>query len=103
MRFPSLSCAAALGASTMLLAGAALAAPAESPSHVFAGKDLFGLQYASDPQIRRDGRMVAYVRVSFDIMSDRARRSIWVVDLDTGTETPLASGPGSTHSPRWSP
>ncbi|MBV8805685.1 MAG: S9 family peptidase, partial [Sinobacteraceae bacterium] len=80
-------------------------APAESPSHLFEGKDIFSLQYVSDPQIRPDGRAVAYVRVSYDIMTDRPRRSIWLVDLDTGSQTPLVAGPGSgsSYSPRWSP
>jgi dipeptidyl aminopeptidase/acylaminoacyl peptidase len=84
-------------------ASAAGAAPAESPSHVFEGKDLFSLQCVTDPQIRPDGHVVAYVRVSYDIMTDRPRRSIWLVDADTGTQTPLATGPGSSYSPRWSP
>jgi dipeptidyl aminopeptidase/acylaminoacyl peptidase len=87
----------------VLAAGTAFAAPAESPSHVFEGKDIFSLQYVSDPQIRPDGRAVAYVRVSYDIMTDRPRRSIWLVDLDAGSQTPLATGPGSSYSPRWSP
>ena len=83
--------------------GAAGAAPAESPSPVFEGKDLFSLQCVTDPQIRSDGHIVAYVRVSYDIMTDRPRRSIWLVDPDTGTQTPLATGSGSSDSPRWSP
>jgi dipeptidyl aminopeptidase/acylaminoacyl peptidase len=83
--------------------GVASAAPAESPSHVFEGKDIFSLQCVTDPQIRPDGHVVAYVRVSYDIMTDRPRRSIWLVDADTGTQTPLAAGPGSNYSPRWSP
>src|SRR5262245_35163506 len=96
MRLLSFACLA-------LAAGAVCAAPAESPSHVFEGKDLFSLQCVTDPQIRPDGRVVAYVRVSYDIMTDRPRRSIWLVDVDTGGQTPLASGPGSSYSPRWSP
>jgi len=70
---------------------------------VFEGKDLFSLQCVTDPQIRPDGRVVAYVRVAYDIMTDRPRRSIWLVDLDTRAHTPLAGGSGSSHSPRWSP
>ena len=46
---------------------------------------------------------IAYVRVSFDIMTDRARRSIWLVDVDSGLQTPVATGAGSSYSPRWSP
>ena len=61
----------------VLAAAAAAAAPPEVPARLFTGQDLFGLQVASDPQIRPDGAVVAYTRVSHDIMSDRARRSIW--------------------------
>jgi Tol biopolymer transport system component len=84
------------------LAAPAIAAPLDAPSRVFQGGDLFGLQYASDPQIRPDGRVVAYVRVSFDVMTDRARRSIWLVDTETGEQTPLVTGAGSHTAPRWS-
>jgi dipeptidyl aminopeptidase/acylaminoacyl peptidase len=87
----------------LVAAGTVAAAPAESPSPVFEGRDLFSLQCVTDPQIRPDGHMIAYVRVSYDIMTDRPRRSIWLVDADTGTQTPLATGAGSSYSPRWSP
>ncbi len=97
MRLASFSCTALLAAS------AVFAAPAQSPSPVFEGKDLFALQCVTDPHIRPDGRMVAYVRVAYDIMTDRPRRSIWLVDTDTGTQTPLVTGPGASYSPRWSP
>ena len=85
------------------VAGTAGAVPADSPSHVFEGKDIFSLQCVTDPQIRPDGHVVAYVRMTYDIMTDRPRRSIWLVDADTGAQTPLATGPGSSSSPRWSP
>ena len=85
------------------VAGTAGAVPADSPSHVFEGKDIFSLQCVTDPQIRPDGHVIAYVRMTYDIMTDRPRRSIWLVDADTGAQTPLATGPGSSSSPRWSP
>jgi dipeptidyl aminopeptidase/acylaminoacyl peptidase len=84
------------------LATPAIAAPLDAPSRVFQGGDLFGLQYASDPQIRPDGRVVAYVRVSFDVMTDRARRAIWLIDAETAEQTPLVTGAGSHTAPRWS-
>ena len=86
----------------LLIAGSASAAPLEAPNRSFRGADLFGLQYASEPQIRPDGRVVAYVRGSFDIMTDRARQSIWLIDIETGEQTPLVAGAGSHTSPRWS-
>jgi dipeptidyl aminopeptidase/acylaminoacyl peptidase len=83
--------------------GAVMAAPAEAPSPTFQGRDLFALQWATDPQIRPDGRSVAYVRRAYDVMTDSSRRSIWVVDADTGLQSPLVAGSGSHLSPRWSP
>lgn len=87
----------------LAVASSSGAVPAVSPSHVFEGKDIFSLQCVTDPQIRPDGHVVAYVRMSYDIMTDRPRHSIWLVDTDTGAQTPLATGPGSSSSPRWSP
>ena len=83
--------------------GPLAAAPADSNSPLFEGRDIFGLQWASDPQIRPDGRTVAYVRNSNEVMTDQARRSIWIVDIAMGTQSPLVSGTGSHFSPRWSP
>lgn len=81
----------------------ALAAPANGPSRVLTGADLFKLEAAADPQISPDGKTIVYVRRSNDIMSDRTRASIWSIDVASGTQTPLISGPGSHGQPRWSP
>ena len=65
---------------TCLAAPAALAAKAaDAPNPTFTGRDLFDLSAASDPQVSPDGRFVAYVRRSADIMTDKARSSIWLV------------------------
>ncbi|WP_422060989.1 prolyl oligopeptidase family serine peptidase [Sphingopyxis sp.] len=73
------------------------------PQHRFTGEDLFDLSIAADPQISPDGRHIAYVRRSNDIMSDRAVGSIWLIDTQTGDEVPIAAQDGSAFSPRWSP
>jgi dipeptidyl aminopeptidase/acylaminoacyl peptidase len=87
----------------LALAGVSAAALGQdAPSRVFTGADLFDLEQASDPQISPDGRQVAYVRRSGDVMADRMRSSIWLVDVATGEQRPLAAGPGSHSSPRWS-
>ena len=78
------------------------AAPAEAPSKFFEGRDLFALQVATDPQIHPDGKVVAYTRVSYDVMKDKGRSSIWIVDTQSGVQTPLVSGAGDHSSPRWS-
>jgi dipeptidyl aminopeptidase/acylaminoacyl peptidase len=86
----------------LLVALPSFAAPPAAPSARFEGRDLFSLQYASDPQIRPDGKAIAYVRVSFDVMTDRARQAIWLIDVASGEQTPLVAGAGSHSSPRWS-
>jgi len=85
------------------LAPPAAATPATGPSRYFTGSDLFNLEWASDPQISPDGRTIAYVRQSNDIMSDKARRTIWLVDVATAQQRPLLAGSGAYFSPRWSP
>lgn len=87
----------------VLLALHAHAAPAEGPSRAFTGEDLFRLEVATDPQIAPDGRSVVYVRRSNDIMTDRARNTLWIIDVPAGTQAPLVAGPGSHMQPRWSP
>ena len=82
--------------------GAVIAAPTDAPNPSFTGADLFNLSAASDPQISPDGRWVAYVRRSNDVMTDRARSTIWLIDAATGDERPLVTGTGSHSSPRWS-
>lgn len=70
---------------------------------VFTADDVFEMEYANDPQVSPDGSRIAYVRTSMDIMTDRARLTIWVVDADGGNHRPLVSGQGNFSSPRWSP
>ena len=79
------------------------AGPAPGPSRTFDAHDLFGLEVAADPQISPDGRRIAYVRRSGDIMTDRMRSAIWLIDVASGEQAPLVAGPGSHFSPRWSP
>jgi len=84
-------------------AGAVSAQVADGPSKTFGARDLFGLQMATDPQMRPDGGAVAYVRAANDIMTDRAQRSIWLVDTATGVQTPLVADEATNLAPRWSP
>lgn len=94
-----------LAAATVALAisGVALAQVPREPVTVFTASDVFRLESASNPQILPDGKLVAYVRVSGDIMADRFRRSIWVVDETGANHWPLAQGKGNYSSPVWSP
>jgi dipeptidyl aminopeptidase/acylaminoacyl peptidase len=83
---------------TGLICGVAQAAP-----HVLEPQDLFRMQWATDPQIRGDGAQIVYAREANDIMTDRLVKSLWLIDVATGAQTPLATGAGSNSSPRWSP
>ncbi len=87
----------------VLLAGSAGAAPAEHASRTLRGEDLFNLQAAADPQIAPDGKSVVYVRHSNDIMTDRARSTLWSIDIASGAQVPLAAATGMQMQPRWSP
>jgi dipeptidyl aminopeptidase/acylaminoacyl peptidase len=65
--------------------------------------DVFQLEYADDVQISPDGSRIVYVRVSHDIMTDRTRRNLWIVNADGSNNRPLRSEVKSFSSPRWSP
>ena len=65
--------------------------------------DVFQLEYADDVQISPDGSRIVYVRVSHDIMTDRARRNLWIVNADGTNNRPLRSEAKNFSSPRWSP
>ena len=69
----------------------------------FNPRDVFELEYATDPQVRPGGAQVAYVRRSNDIMTDRSRSNIWLVAPDGSEHRPLLSGIANFSSPRWSP
>jgi dipeptidyl aminopeptidase/acylaminoacyl peptidase len=98
----SMSPLAILFAATAISAPA-LAAPATGPNRYLTGQDLFNMEWASDPQISPDGKTIAYVRKSNDVMTDKARSTIWLVDVASGQQRPLLAGSGSYFSPRWSP
>ncbi|MDB5442846.1 MAG: peptidase prolyl oligopeptidase active site region, partial [Phenylobacterium sp.] len=83
-------------------APAAAQAP-EGPSRTITARDLFGLREATDPQVRPDGGAIAYVRMTNDIMTDRARPSIWLADPQTGAQSPVVADDNANMRPRWSP
>ncbi|GAA4828851.1 S9 family peptidase [Sphingosinicella ginsenosidimutans] len=98
MKKAILACALALAWPASLAA-----APATGPDTRFTTRDLFDLEAAGDPEISPDGRWIAYVRHSGDIMTDRYRPTIWLVDTQSGRQVPIAAGPGTASQPRWSP
>jgi dipeptidyl aminopeptidase/acylaminoacyl peptidase len=82
-----------------LSVGPAPAAAPTAPERNLTARDLFDLEAAADPQISPDGRWIAYLRRSGDIMTDRIRGAIWLIDTRTGQQMPIATG---ASQPRWS-
>ena len=68
----------------------------------FEPRDIFELEWASDPRFTPDGRRVIYMRNSMDAMTDRRRSSVWTIDLDGSGHRPLLSGGARYSSPRLS-
>lgn len=100
IRLPALTSALGMFAASIAYAAAATD---EIPATQFQGLDIFRLECATDPEIRPDGRVIAYARRNYDLLTDRARTSVWLVDVDTGAQSPLLAGASSYQSPRWSP
>ncbi|MCF6294948.1 MAG: S9 family peptidase [Flavobacteriaceae bacterium] len=65
--------------------------------------DIFQLEYASDPQISPDGTQVVYRRNGFDIMKDKAKGNLWIVNIDGSSNRKLTSREISESQARWSP
>ncbi len=65
--------------------------------------DVFELEYVQDPQISPDGGEVVFLRVSHDIMTDRAYRNLWFTRFGSSEPLPLSTGHYNDHTPRWSP
>ena len=76
---------------------------ANETAPAFGARDVFELEWASDPQISPDGQHVIYRRMGFDIMSDKRRGNLWLVSTDGENHRKLTSFEGNEASPQWSP
>src|SRR3984885_6813160 len=85
-----------------LLALCAASSGSETAKPAFKPMDVFDLQWAADPEVSPDGRNIAYVRMGYDIKTDRPRGTVWLIGVDGKNERPLSGAPTS-GSPRWSP
>jgi acylaminoacyl-peptidase len=65
--------------------------------------DVFNLEWADNPAISPDGKQIVYQRNQFDIMKDRRRSHLWLLDTDGRRHRPLTSGQGSDGPAIWSP
>lgn len=66
--------------------------------------DVFELEYAGDPQISPDGNQIVYRRTGFDILKDKSKGDLWILDAATGSNhKKLTKGKGNESQARWSP
>ena len=76
---------------------------ADETAPAFGARDIFELEWASDPQISPDGQEVIYRRMGFDIMKDKRRGNLWRVRADGENHQKLTNFEGNETSPQWSP
>lgn len=69
----------------------------------FESKDIFDLEYASSPRLSPNGKKALYVRNTNDIMKDVKHRTLWLVDMKSGEQSPLFSDQFQYSQARWSP
>lgn len=88
----------------LLVCGNVLAREAPAvDSALFGPMDVFQLQWADDPEISPDGKRIVYQRGWFDVMKDRKRSNLWIVNVDGDGHRPLTSGSASDGGATWSP
>lgn len=96
-----------IGATAVIAIFAASAFAAEKDDadnpRKFTAERVFDLEYADDPQISPDGKMIVYARHSMDRMTDKNVADLWTIDVSSGAHRPLIDGAGSIASARWSP
>ncbi len=73
----------------------------EIDDSIFGPLDVFELEYASNAQISQDGTRIFYSRNHYDIMTDRGKTDLWMID-GAGRHLPLLTG-GNIGSASWSP
>lgn len=87
----------------LLLTVASSSAATEPDDSTFGLADVFQLEWASDPQISPDGKRIVYVRNFMDVMADKRRSNLWIINVDGTRHRALTSGNTNDSSPRWSP
>ena len=70
---------------------------------ILSPRDIFDLEYASNPQISPDGKTIAYIRQSMDIMKDKVNGKIWQISYDGKYHRPLTESSFPEGQALWSP
>ncbi|MCF6306956.1 MAG: S9 family peptidase [Flavobacteriaceae bacterium] len=69
----------------------------------FSALDVFQLEYVGDPQISPDGNAIVYKRTGFDIMKDRSKGNLWMINSDGTNHHKLTSREVNESQVKWSP
>jgi acylaminoacyl-peptidase len=87
----------------LLVACAATLAHAQGEPSQFQPMDVFQLQWADHPEISPDGKSVVFERSWFDVMKDKKRANLWIVDSEGQGARPLTTGAANDGGATWSP
>src|SRR5947209_8275835 len=80
------------------------AVTAQTNSRSISPEDYLAFEFASDPQISPDGKLVAYVVTTIDRGQNRRHSSIWMVGNEGNrASSQFTTSAQSSNSPRWSP
>lgn len=72
-------------------------------SRAFAPKDVFNLEWVSDPRLSNDAKRVVFARNHLDIMNDRRRSTLWISNADGSDMQPLTTGDRNDRGAQFSP
>ena len=65
--------------------------------------DVFSLEWASNPEIAPDASQIIYRRNRFDIMKDKSKGNLWIINADGSSHRKLTSREVSESQAKWSP
>ena len=82
----------------VLACAAALAHAQSSEPGPLQPMDVFQLQWADNPRLSPDGKAIVYERSWFDVMKDRKRANLWIVDADGRGNRPLTTGAATSQA-----
>ena len=86
----------------LLAASLAAAAPiAMRAPKPFTYEELVRLERVSDPVAAPDGQRIAYTLRKTDYEANKGVRSLWLVEVGSGSSRQLSGGSGSSDSPQW--
>lgn len=69
----------------------------------FQPRDVFSLQWVSEPQLSPNGKQVVFARHRMDPMADQRTRKLWLINSDGSDLVPLSSDERLESAPVWSP